>query len=107
MKHFIMSWVEADIIFMLLFLLVGMGRPINACNDCSRCCTGTVSTNFSQCLMFLKVSVIMVVTSFFKKTVLQSPWGVAGGAITGHLFATTIAILGAAFLANYISENLV
>ncbi|CAK9178763.1 unnamed protein product [Ilex paraguariensis] len=37
----------------------------------------------------------------------QSPWGVAGGAITGHLFATTIAILGGAFLANYISEKLV
>lgn len=38
---------------------------------------------------------------------LQSPWGVATGAITGHLIATTIAILGGAFLANYISEKLV
>ncbi|KAF3457468.1 hypothetical protein FNV43_RR02126 [Rhamnella rubrinervis] len=37
----------------------------------------------------------------------QSPWGVASGAIAGHLFATTIAILGGAFLANYISEKLV
>nr|XP_029123558.1 GDT1-like protein 2, chloroplastic isoform X1 [Elaeis guineensis] len=37
----------------------------------------------------------------------QSPWGVASGAIAGHLFATSIAILGGAFLANYISEKLV
>ncbi|QCE05577.1 protein PAM71-homolog, chloroplastic isoform X3 [Vigna unguiculata] len=37
----------------------------------------------------------------------QSPWGVASGAIAGHLVATTIAILGGAFLANYISEKLV
>ncbi|KAA8548486.1 hypothetical protein F0562_000247 [Nyssa sinensis] len=37
----------------------------------------------------------------------QSPWGVASGAIVGHLLATTIAILGGAFLANYISEKLV
>ncbi|KAK7290440.1 hypothetical protein RIF29_04871 [Crotalaria pallida] len=37
----------------------------------------------------------------------QSPWGVAGGAIAGHLLATCIAILGGAFLANYISEKLV
>lgn len=37
----------------------------------------------------------------------QSPWGVASGAIAGHLFATTIAILGGALLANYISEKLV
>lgn len=37
----------------------------------------------------------------------QSPWGVAGGAIAGHLVATSIAILGGAFLANYISEKLV
>ncbi|KAJ6945578.1 protein PAM71 [Populus alba x Populus x berolinensis] len=36
----------------------------------------------------------------------QSPWGVATGAIAGHLVATTIAILGGAFLANYISEKL-
>jgi len=32
---------------------------------------------------------------------------VASGAIAGHLLATTIAILGGAFLANYISEKLV
>lgn len=38
---------------------------------------------------------------------LQSPWGVASGAIAGHLVATTVAILGGAFLANYISEKLV
>lgn len=31
----------------------------------------------------------------------------ASGAIVGHLVATTIAILGGAFLANYISEKLV
>ncbi|XP_043706024.1 protein PAM71-homolog, chloroplastic [Telopea speciosissima] len=37
----------------------------------------------------------------------QSPWGVASGAIVGHLLATFIAILGGAFLANYISEKLV
>ncbi|KAL3655080.1 Protein PAM71-, chloroplastic [Castilleja foliolosa] len=37
----------------------------------------------------------------------QSPWGVAGGAIAGHLLATVIAILGGAFLAKYISEKLV
>ncbi|WCJ24187.1 GDT1-like protein 2 chloroplastic [Euphorbia peplus] len=37
----------------------------------------------------------------------QSPWGVATGAIAGHLIATLIAILGGAFLANYISEKLV
>ncbi|XP_047315638.1 protein PAM71-homolog, chloroplastic [Impatiens glandulifera] len=37
----------------------------------------------------------------------QSPWGVASGAIVGHLIATAIAILGGAFLANYISEKLV
>ncbi|GAB4851412.1 Protein PAM71-, chloroplastic [Ancistrocladus abbreviatus] len=37
----------------------------------------------------------------------QSPWGVASGAIVGHLIATSIAILGGAFLANYISEKLV
>ncbi|KAI3463555.1 hypothetical protein Pfo_020218 [Paulownia fortunei] len=40
-------------------------------------------------------------------SVLQSPWGVASGAIAGHLLATFIAILGGAFLANYISEKLV
>eukprot|EP00268_Persea_americana_P051806 TRINITY_DN574_c3_g1_i1.p1 TRINITY_DN574_c3_g1~~TRINITY_DN574_c3_g1_i1.p1 ORF type:complete len:350 (-),score=62.83 TRINITY_DN574_c3_g1_i1:723-1772(-) len=37
----------------------------------------------------------------------QSPWGVASGAIAGHLVATTVAILGGSFLANYISEKLV
>ncbi|XP_004247813.1 protein PAM71-homolog, chloroplastic [Solanum lycopersicum] len=37
----------------------------------------------------------------------QSPWGVASGAIAGHLVATSIAILGGGFLANYISEKLV
>lgn len=37
----------------------------------------------------------------------QSPWGVASGAVTGHLCATVIAILGGALLANYISEKLV
>ncbi|XP_024022393.1 protein PAM71-homolog, chloroplastic isoform X2 [Morus notabilis] len=36
----------------------------------------------------------------------QSPWGVASGAIAGHLLATLIAIIGGAFLANYISEKL-
>ncbi|GER45558.1 GDT1-like protein 2 [Striga asiatica] len=36
----------------------------------------------------------------------QSPWGVASGAIVGHLLATSIAILGGAFLAKYISEKL-
>ncbi|XLS81811.1 hypothetical protein HN51_047642, partial [Arachis hypogaea] len=37
----------------------------------------------------------------------QSPWGVASGAIGGHLLATSIAIVGGALLANYISEKLV
>ncbi|KAM7253027.1 hypothetical protein ACFE04_008812 [Oxalis oulophora] len=37
----------------------------------------------------------------------QSPWGVASGAIAGHLVATLLAVLGGAFLANYISEKLV
>lgn len=37
----------------------------------------------------------------------QSPWGVASGAIAGHLLATAIAAVGGAFLANYISEKLV
>ncbi|GMN63797.1 hypothetical protein TIFTF001_032866 [Ficus carica] len=37
----------------------------------------------------------------------KSPWGVASGAIAGHLLATFIAIIGGAFLANYISEKLV
>ena len=38
---------------------------------------------------------------------LQSPWGVAGGAIAGLALATFIAVLGGAFLAKYISEKLV
>ncbi|GAB2255495.1 hypothetical protein Droror1_Dr00009273 [Drosera rotundifolia] len=37
----------------------------------------------------------------------QSPWGVASGAIVGHLIATSVAVLGGAFLAKYISEKLV
>ncbi|XP_074294558.1 protein PAM71-homolog, chloroplastic-like [Silene latifolia] len=37
----------------------------------------------------------------------QSPWGVASGAILGHLVATSVAVLGGAFLAKYISEKLV
>ncbi|KAG0486608.1 hypothetical protein HPP92_008703 [Vanilla planifolia] len=37
----------------------------------------------------------------------QSSWGVACGAIAGHLFATSLAILGGAFLAKYISEKLI
>ncbi|GMJ01848.1 CHLOROPLAST MANGANESE TRANSPORTER1, BIVALENT CATION TRANSPORTER 2 [Hibiscus trionum] len=37
----------------------------------------------------------------------QSPWGVASGAIAGHLLATSIAIVGGALLANHISEKLV
>ncbi|KAL5708585.1 Protein PAM71 [Ranunculus cassubicifolius] len=37
----------------------------------------------------------------------QSPWGVAGGAIGGHLLATIVAVLGGAFLAKYISEKVV
>uniref|UniRef100_A0A453AHK7 GDT1 family protein n=1 Tax=Aegilops tauschii subsp. strangulata TaxID=200361 RepID=A0A453AHK7_AEGTS len=37
----------------------------------------------------------------------QSPLGVASGAIAGHLVATLLAIIGGAFLANYLSEKLV
>ncbi|XP_040377957.1 GDT1-like protein 2, chloroplastic isoform X2 [Oryza brachyantha] len=37
----------------------------------------------------------------------QSPFGVASGAIAGHLVATSLAIVGGAFLANYLSEKLV
>jgi len=33
--------------------------------------------------------------------------GVTSGAIAGHLIATALAILGGAFLANYLSEKLV
>uniref|UniRef100_A0A0E0BK06 GDT1 family protein n=1 Tax=Oryza glumipatula TaxID=40148 RepID=A0A0E0BK06_9ORYZ len=36
----------------------------------------------------------------------QSPFGVASGAIAGHLVATFLAIVGGAFLANYLSEKL-
>ncbi|KAG1361450.1 putative GDT1-like protein 2, chloroplastic [Cocos nucifera] len=41
----------------------------------------------------------------FSLVIFASPWGVASGAIAGHLSATSIAILGGAFLANYISEK--
>ncbi|PAN37171.1 hypothetical protein PAHAL_7G066500 [Panicum hallii] len=37
----------------------------------------------------------------------QSPLGVASGAVAGHLIATALAILGGAFLGNYLSEKLV
>jgi putative Ca2+/H+ antiporter (TMEM165/GDT1 family) len=33
--------------------------------------------------------------------------GVASGAVAGHLIATALAILGGAFLGNYLSEKLV
>ncbi|PHU06092.1 GDT1-like protein 2, chloroplastic [Capsicum chinense] len=36
----------------------------------------------------------------------QFPWGVASGAIVGHLVATSLSILRGAFIANYISEKL-
>ncbi|KAH9308231.1 hypothetical protein KI387_036142, partial [Taxus chinensis] len=36
----------------------------------------------------------------------QSPWGVATGAIAGHAAATSVAVLGGAFLAQYISEKM-
>ncbi|RLM74727.1 hypothetical protein C2845_PM15G01730 [Panicum miliaceum] len=36
----------------------------------------------------------------------QSPLGVATGAVAGHLIATALAILGGAFLGNYLSEKL-
>ncbi|KAG8636849.1 hypothetical protein MANES_15G049500v8 [Manihot esculenta] len=39
--------------------------------------------------------------------VAQSPLGVAIGAIAGHLVATSVAILGGAFLAHYISKKVV
>lgn len=62
-----------------------------------------ISLQFSLCFsLFSFQSYISLSIS-----TLQSPWGVATGAITGHLIATTIAILGGAFLANYISEKLV
>lgn len=37
----------------------------------------------------------------------QSPLGVATGAIAGHAAATSVAVLGGAFLARYISEKMV
>uniref|UniRef100_A0A0A8ZQ05 GDT1 family protein n=1 Tax=Arundo donax TaxID=35708 RepID=A0A0A8ZQ05_ARUDO len=37
----------------------------------------------------------------------KSPLGVASGAIAGHLIATALAIVGGAFMANYLSEKLV
>ncbi|KAH7289616.1 hypothetical protein KP509_30G012000 [Ceratopteris richardii] len=37
----------------------------------------------------------------------QSPVGVATGAIAGHIIATGLAVLGGAFLAQYISEKMV
>jgi len=37
----------------------------------------------------------------------QSPWGVASGAIAGHVMATALAVLGGAFLAQYISEKVI
>lgn len=37
----------------------------------------------------------------------QSPWGVASGAIAGHVIATALAVLGGAFLAQYISEKVI
>lgn len=40
-------------------------------------------------------------------TFVQSPLGVAIGAIAGHLVATSVAILGGAFLAHYISKKVV
>ncbi|KAF9589934.1 hypothetical protein IFM89_029550 [Coptis chinensis] len=38
--------------------------------------------------------------------VIQSPWGVAGGAIAGHLIATFVPILGGAFLPKYVMSVL-
>lgn len=37
----------------------------------------------------------------------QSPWGVASGAIGGHVAATSIAVVGGGLLAQYISEKVV
>lgn len=52
---------------------------------------------------YIAANIIIPSSYFF----FQSPWGVAGGAIAGHLVATSIAIVGGSFLANYISEKLV
>ncbi|XP_057959303.1 protein PAM71-homolog, chloroplastic isoform X3 [Malania oleifera] len=57
-------------------------------------------------LVFFAVSIFLSLFQFHL-LFLQSPWGVASGAIAGHLLATSIAILGGAFLANYISEKIV
>ncbi|CAM6129958.1 unnamed protein product [Calypogeia fissa] len=37
----------------------------------------------------------------------QSPWGVASGAIAGHVLATLLAVVGGALLARYLSEKLI
>ena len=85
---------------------LGMGRSLDACNNRSWCGTGRLLYTFHlhQGFTTLCFSFISIVVS---SSSLQSPWGVASGAIAGHLVATTIAILGGAFLANYISEKLV
>lgn len=93
--------------FSILWLLLGMGRPLNACNNCSWCCTGMIfQISKLKYHNSIKVSQFQI-SKFPHPSFLQSPWGVASGAIAGHLLATCIAILGGAFLANYISEKLV
>ncbi|KAL2619875.1 hypothetical protein R1flu_000080 [Riccia fluitans] len=37
----------------------------------------------------------------------QSPWGVALGAIAGHVLATLLAVIGGALLARYLSEKMI
>ncbi|KAG6541012.1 hypothetical protein Mapa_017585 [Marchantia paleacea] len=37
----------------------------------------------------------------------QSPWGVASGAIGGHVLATLLAVVGGALLARYLSEKMI
>lgn len=76
-----------------------MGRPLNAGNNCSRCSTG-----INELVAILLQRFCFCILRVF---LLQSPWGVASGAIMGHLIATSFAIIGGAFLANYISEKLV